>query len=134
MENKTEIKSKKRSQDSNRLTLSDQARENSKKWVEQINTEFKGMLKLQRNEVLNFVLEQIGPSLSIELLKKLRSDKLTGSHLTKWIHQKTIEAEKNGVKVDVEKLFKEAQGAIKRPRKPRTKKTGSTLKDVTNAV
>ena len=120
MENKVE--KKKRSQDSKRLTLSELAQSNSTKWVNQITDEFKGMLDLKRNEVINFILEEMGASLSKDLLEKIRSKKLTDSHIAKWIYKKTLEAEKEGHEPNFDELVRAAQGSIKKAKRPRKTK------------
>ena len=110
---------KKRNQESNRLTLSDKAQEKAKVWLSQINKEFNGMLNLKRNDLLNFLLEEMEENLSKHLMDKIKDQKLTDKEKAKWIYQKFLEAEKQGLELNFSELVKTAQGPTKRTKKPR---------------
>lgn len=108
---------KKRNQESNRLTLSPKAQEKARNWLSQINDQFNGMLSLKRNDLLNFLLEEMEEVLSQSLMDKIKDQKLTDKEKAKWIYQKFLEAEKQGQELDFNELVKTAQGNSKKKRK-----------------
>ena len=113
---------KKRTQDSNRLTLSPKAQEKARNWLSQINNQFNGMLSLKRNDLLNFLLEEMDAHLSQILMDRIKDQKLTDKEKAKWIYQRFLDAEKQGLKLDFNELVKTAQGNSKKTRKPRKAK------------
>ncbi|MCB0414913.1 MAG: hypothetical protein KDD50_11300 [Bdellovibrionales bacterium] len=110
---------KKRGHDSNRLTLSKKSQEKAKDWLSQLSDEFNGMVNLKRNDLLNFLIEEMEDKLSQALMDKIKNEKLTDKEKAKWIYQKFLDAEKQGLELDFNELVKTAQGNIKRERKPR---------------
>lgn len=121
----TQVK-KKRNQESNRLTLSPKAQEKARHWLSQINDQFNGMLSLKRNDLLNFLLEEMEGVLSQSLMDKIKDQKLTDKEKAKWIYQKFLEAEKQGQELDFNELVKTAQGNSKKTRKPRRARNTSS--------
>ena len=113
---------KKRNQESNRLTLSPKAQEKARHWLSQINDQFNGMLCLKRNDLLNFLLEEMEEVLSQSLMDKIKDQKLTDKEKAKWIYLKFLEAEKQGQELDFNELVKTAQGNSKKRKKPRKAK------------
>lgn len=109
---------KKRTQDSNRLTLSPKAQEKARNWLSQINNQFNGMLSLKRNDLLNFLLEEMDSQLSQILMDRIKDQKLTDKQKAKWIYQRFLDAEKQGLELDFNEIVKAAQGNSKKTRKP----------------
>lgn len=116
---------KKRTQDSNRLTLSPKAQKKAKNWLSQINNQFNGMLSLKRNDLLNFLLEEMDAQLSQILMDRIKDQKLTDKEKAKWIYQRFLDAEKQGLELDFNEIVKAAQGNSKKTRKPRKAKNTS---------
>ena len=110
---------KKRNQESNRLTLSPEVQEKAKIWLSQINDQFNGMLSLKRNDLLNFLLEEMDEHLSQTLMDKIKDQKLTDKEKAKWIYQRFLDAERQGLELDFNELVKTAQGNSKKARKTR---------------
>ncbi len=113
--------------DSNRLRLSNEVMEKANKWLSQLETEFNGMLNLKKNDLINFLLEEYDNNLSQNLMEKIKEKKLTDKQKAKWIYQKFLDAEKQGLKLNLNDLIKTAQSPSKRKRKARkTKNTALT--------
>ncbi|MCB0414821.1 MAG: hypothetical protein KDD50_10835, partial [Bdellovibrionales bacterium] len=82
-EEKTIIK-KKRSQNSSRLTLSSKAQRKTSNWINQIEQKLNGMISIKRNDLLNFLLEEMDDNLASSVLDKIKKEKLTGKQKAKW--------------------------------------------------
>ena len=106
-----------RKQDSKRLTLTDKSQGKAKIWLSQIEEEFNGMLTLKRNDLLNAVLENLDDKLPSQLLSKIRDEQLTTKKVAEWIYKKTLEAEKEGLQIELNELLKTAQGGSSKNRK-----------------
>ena len=65
------------------------------------------------------LIEEMEDKLSQTLMDKIKNEKLTDKEKAKWIYQKFLDAEKQGLELDFNELVKTAQGNIKRERKPR---------------
>jgi hypothetical protein len=120
------VMKKKRNQESNRLTLTLKVQEKAKDWLSQINNQFNGMLSLKRNDLLNFLLEEMDAHLSQTLMDRIKDQKLTDKEKAKWIYQKFLDAEKKGLELDFNDLVKTAQGNSKKTKKPRKAKNTSS--------
>ena len=123
---------KERRHESHRLTLTNKAQEKAKIWLSQVEQEFNGMLTLKRNDLLNTILEEIDDKLSVQLLEKIRNEKLTGKEKAKWIYQQFLKAEKEGHKADLDELIMTAQGSSKvrkKARKSPNKKSQTPLSE-----
>lgn len=103
----------------NRLRLSPDVIEKANLWLSQLENEFNGMLNLKRNDVINFLLEEFDEKLSQPLMDKIKDKKLTDKQRAKWIYQKFLEAEKQGIDLDFNDVIKVAQAPSKKKRKPR---------------
>ena len=104
---------KKRSKSSDRLTLSKPVIQKSFLWEKQVNEEFKGMIVLKRNDIINLLLEELPQKLSSSQLHKIKSEKLTDVQKAKWIYQQLKDANNKGLDVDLESLVKAAQSTVK---------------------
>ncbi|MCB0369712.1 MAG: hypothetical protein KDD45_09795 [Bdellovibrionales bacterium] len=123
-EEKTIIK-KKRSQNSSRLTLSSKAQRKTSNWINQIEQKLNGMISIKRNDLLNFLLEEMDDNLASSVLDKIKKEKLTGKQKAKWIYQKFLEAEKSGSNIDFDDLVKVAQEDLKKQSKRKLNKNKS---------
>ena len=117
---------KKRSKSSDRLTLSKPVIQKSFLWEKQVNEEFKGMVVLKRNDIINLLLEELPEKLSASQLHKIKSEKLTDVQKAKWIYQQLKEAKNKGLDIDLESLVKAAQSTVKV-----SKKSHKSLKNKT---
>lgn len=104
---------KRRSKSSDRLTLSKTVIQKSFLWEKQVNEEFKGMIVLKRNDIINLLLEELPQKLSSSQLHKIKSEKLTDVQKAKWIYQQLKDANNKGLDVDLESLVKAAQSTVK---------------------
>lgn len=104
---------KRRSKSSDRLTLSKTVIQKSFLWEKQVNDEFKGMVVLKRNDIINLLLEELPEKLSASQLHKIKSEKLTDVQKAKWIYQQLKDANNKGLDVDLESLVKAAQSTVK---------------------
>lgn len=111
------VKKVKRNHASNRLILTKKAQEKASLWLSQIDDKFNGMLSLKRNDLINTILEELDESLSVGLLEKIRSEKLTDIEKAKWIYEKILTAQKEGLETSLDELIKTAQDGPKRRRK-----------------
>lgn len=87
MSDETTRPKKRRVQDSSRLSLSRKAQQMTENWMSQIKQEFHGMVNIKRNDLLNFLLEELDEILAPSILDKIK-EKLTGKQKAKWIYQK----------------------------------------------
>ena len=111
------LKKAKRNQDSNRLTLTRKAQEKASLWLSQIDDKFNGMLSLKRNDLINTIIEELDERLSVGFLEKIKSEKLTDIEKAKWIYEKILTAQKEGLETSLDELIKTAQDGPKRRRK-----------------
>ncbi|USN48493.1 MAG: hypothetical protein H6626_05220 [Pseudobdellovibrionaceae bacterium] len=134
MSDETTRPKKRRVQDSSRLSLSRKAQQMTENWMSQIKQEFHGMVNIKRNDLLNFLLEELDEILAPSILDKIKKEKLTGKQKAKWIYQKFLEAEKNGSEINFDELVKTAQSGSRKVKKQRKTKSSRPQNSLNKAL
>lgn len=92
---------------------------------EQLKEEFKDMVRIKRDDVVNFILSLRSEPFSEKELDKIRKEKLTDQQRAKWLLKQVQIAESAGKDVNLDALMEQIKGS-ERPSR-RTKKKPSSL-------
>ena len=114
-----------------RVTLGKDEGEKLDRWLEQIHATFNGLLKLNKSDLVNYLVSEHKAELVKKELKKLKSIHFNQVKFAAWALGRLKEAQKNGEKLtyadlvrlenSMGKLQDAAAGAVK-PRKTRKRK------------
>ena len=108
---------KKRSQMSERITLSKSLQAKAQSWLKQANDHCNGMLVLKRNDLICALLDELPAKLSLSSVEKIKSEKLTDMQKAKWIFEKFKEAELKGHSLDFNELVNTANSTSKKKKR-----------------
>lgn len=82
-----------------RVTLSKDEGEKLDRWLEQIQTTFNGLLKLNKSDLVNYLVNEHKSELAKKELKKLKSIHFNQVKFATWALGRLKEAQKNGEKL-----------------------------------
>jgi len=126
-------KIKKKPSTSTKVLLSRENFGKATAWQTQVNQIFHGMIKTNRAELINLVLETLPNELTPKLIKQIQDQKLDDVTKAKWVYLKLQDAQKNGENLRLEDLIKEVNMTNKKPSR-RTKTKNPTSENQKNKV
>lgn len=95
-------------------------------WIEQINQQFKSIIKVTRSDVVNRIIKDYSEKLSVKDLKSIKSDNFDDVKFARWIIEELKRKRKNGEGTSYDKVVMSVRPSldIREPRKQKTKTSG----------
>ncbi len=110
-------KPKKKTPIRNRVSLNSQSLLKLEAWEKQINEELSQMVKLTKNDLVNFLIEMSSNKIPQSIIKRAYETKLTDVERIKWMLTQAESAQKDGREPQLDELYKKVKKTLKRPSK-----------------
>lgn len=121
----SEVIKKTSTQKIERATLSKASVERLKKWREEIDIQYQGLIQVSLSDLVNVILESHEKALNEQELVLIKNGRMTELQKAKWIYETVRKAEKDGTSIEISELISKAIGTPK-IKKIRRKKEAPT--------
>ena len=122
-------KQKKDSVQGDRVTLGKDESLRVEAWIKQIDEQTKGMVKLTRSELVNYLLMKMDAEFSNSEINQIRRDHYDEAKFAYWALMKIREAKRAGEKLTLEDLMRVQKGMAKQAgKKDVAEKTADNVK------
>lgn len=125
-----DLKPKKKTPTRNRVSLTPKSLLKLEAWEKQINEELSQMVKLNKNDLVNFLIEMSSNKIPQSIIKRAYETKLTDVERIKWMLAQAESAQKDGREPQLDELYKKVKKTLKRSSKKSLTSKKSSLKNL----